>query len=206
MTITLILIFTAIALFLIFRDDHDRSYSDEGYAKDPKKRDPGKQPFSAPGSREAARTTSRPEPGPSPREVPEPSATPVPESIPTFFLETLDYDEDLDENSEMFSVTGLRYYCTDEDLGLIFGTVRPEPTNVHDYRAQAVKLHDGRTIGYIPRSELDDYEDFNEDDVDCPFIGELYKDERGSFQAEILVVIPASQEYVQEEFEDYFTS
>ena len=69
-----------------------------------------------------------------------------------------------------------------------------------------MKLHDGRTIGYIPRNELDDYEDFNEDDVDCPFIGEIIKDERGWFQAEILVVIPASREYVLEEFKDYFSS
>lgn len=207
MIIALIIIFTAIALFLILRDDHDRSYSGEGYAKDPKKTPAGKQPLPAQDGRPAARTNIQPEPKPSPKAIhEEPVTKPDPESIPTFFLDTLDYDEDLDENSETFSVTGLRYYCTDDDLGLIFGTVCPEPSNVHDYRAQAVKLPDGRTLGYIPRSELDDYEDFNEDNVVCPFIGELYKDEKGWFQAEILVVIPASREYVQEEFEDYFSS
>ena len=64
-------------------------------------------------------------------------------------------------------------------------------------------LPDGRTIGYIPRNELDEYEDFNEDDAVCPFVGEITKGTGGWFQAEILVVIPASQDYVREEFEGY---
>ena len=31
-------------------------------------------------------------------------------------------------------------------------------------------------LGYIPRTQLDDYEDFNEDDVVCPFVGEIELD------------------------------
>lgn len=209
MFIAILIVITAIALFLIFRDDHDRSYHDEGYAKDPKKMNGGAKGSSGHTGAQAPRTASQPAPKPKTKPiwdpVPKPAApaSPAKKSIPSLFLDTLEYDEDLAESSEFFSVNGLRYYCTDRDLGIIFGTVRAEPSNPHDPRAQVVKLHDGRTIGYIPRNELDEYEDFNEDDAVCPFVGEITKDSKGWFQAEILVVIPASQDYVREEFEGY---
>ena len=53
------------------------------------------------------------------------------------FLDTLDYYEDLEENTETFDITGLRYYCTVHDCGKIVGYVKPEPSNAHDARAQA---------------------------------------------------------------------
>lgn len=119
------------------------------------------------------------------------------------FLDTLDYYEDLEENTETFDITGLRYYCTVHDCGKIVGVVKPDPSNVHDSRAQAVIRSDGKLLGYIPRTQLDWYEDFNEVDVVCPFVGEIELDRsRVSLVAEIKVIIPSSYEYVRDEIED----
>ena len=125
------------------------------------------------------------------------------EEMDLSFLDTLDYYEDLEENTETFDITGLRYHCTVHDCGKIVGYVKPEPSNVHDPRAQAVIRSDGKLLGYIPRTQLDWYEDFNEQNVVCPFVGEIELD-RGTARliAEIKVIIPTSQEYVEEEIED----
>ena len=125
------------------------------------------------------------------------------EEMDLSFLDTLDYYEDLEENTETFDITGLRYYCTVHDCGKIVGYVKPEPSNVHDARAQAVIRSDGKLLGYIPRTQLDWYEDFNEQNVVCPFVGEIEL-ERSTARliAEIKVIIPTSQEYVEEEIED----
>ena len=124
------------------------------------------------------------------------------EEMDLSFLDTLDYYEDLEENTETFDITGLRYHCTVHDCGKIVGIVRPEPSNVHDPRAQAVYRNDGKLLGYIPRTQLDWYEDFNEQNVPCPFVGEIEVDGRGWLIAEIKVIIPTSREYVKVEIED----
>ena len=124
------------------------------------------------------------------------------EEMDLSFLDNLDYYEDLEENSETFDITGLRYYCTVHDCGKIVGFVKPDPSNVHDSRAQAVIRADGKLLGYIPRTQQEWYEDFNEENVVCPFVGEIELDNRGWLQAEIKVIIPTSQEYVEEEIEE----
>ena len=125
------------------------------------------------------------------------------EEMDLSFLDTLDYYEDLEENTETFEITGLRYYCTVHDCGKIVGYVKPDPSNVHDARAQAVIRSDGKLLGYIPRTQLDWYEDFNEQNVVCPFVGEIELDRSTArLIAEIKVIIPTSQEYVEEEIED----
>ena len=119
------------------------------------------------------------------------------------FLDNFDFYEDLEENSETFDITGLRYHCTVHDCGKIVGYVKPEPSNVHDARAQAVVRSDGKLLGYIPRTQQDWYEDFNEQNVVCPFVGEIEL-ERSSARlvAEIKVIIPSSREYVEQEIEE----
>ena len=124
------------------------------------------------------------------------------EGMDLSFLLDLDYYEDLEENTETFDITGLRYHCTVHDCGKIVGFVKPDPTNVHDVRAQAVYRSDGKLLGYIPKTQLDWYEDFNEEDVVCPFVGEIELDGRGWMQAEIKVIIPSSIEYVRDEIEN----
>ena len=124
------------------------------------------------------------------------------EEIDLSFLDNIDFSDDLEENTETFDITGLRYHCTVHDCGKIVGIVKPEPSNVHDPRAQAVYRNDGKLLGYIPRTQLDWYEEFNEQNVPCPFVGEIEVDGRGWLAAEIKVIIPTSQEFVEEEIED----
>ena len=124
------------------------------------------------------------------------------EELDLSFLDNIDYSDVLEENTETFDVTGLKYHCTVHDVGKIVGIVKPEPSNVHDPRAQAVYRNDGMLLGYIPRTQLDWYEDFNEENVPCPFVGEIEVDGRGWLIAEIKVIIPSSREYVEEEIED----
>lgn len=124
------------------------------------------------------------------------------EEIDLSFLDNLDYYEDLEENSETFDITGLRYHCSVHDCGKIVGYVKPEPSNVHDNRAQAVIRSDGMLLGYIPRTQLDWYEDFNEQNVPCPFVGEIELDRsRAVLIGEIKVIIPSSEDFVREEIE-----
>ena len=124
------------------------------------------------------------------------------EEIDLSFLDNLEYDEDLEENTETFDITGLRYHCTVHDCGKIVGVVRPEPSNVHDNRAQSVIRNDGKLLGYIPRTQLDWYKDFNDNNVTCPFVGEIELDRsRAALIAEIKVILPSSEEFVREEIE-----
>ena len=124
------------------------------------------------------------------------------EEIDLSFLDNLEYDEDLEENTETFDITGLRYHCTVHDCGKIVGVVKPEPSNVHDNRAQAVIRNDGKLLGYIPRTQLDWYEDFNDNNVTCPFVGEIELDRsRAALIAEIKVILPSSEEFVREEID-----
>ena len=125
------------------------------------------------------------------------------EELDLQFLDTIDYSEDLEENTETFDITGLRYHCTVYDCGRIVGIVKPEPSNVHDARAQAVIRNDGKLLGYIPRTQLDWYEDFNEQNLPCPFVGQIELDRSSaSLIAEIKVIIPSSREFVEREIEN----
>ena len=212
-------IIVIVALFLIFRDDHDDSYnkSEKGQRK-------------AQQTRSFSHTLGQAQPmkasGPSLKEqilgeieqaINEAqkgwnttgTQTDVDEQFPDedeeldlSFLDNIDYSDDLEENTETFDITGLRYHCTVHDVGKIVGIVKPEPSNVHDPRAQAVYRNDGKLLGYIPRRQLDWYEDFNEENVPCPFVGEIEVDGRGWLIAEIKVIIPSSREYVEKEIED----
>ena len=258
MIYAIILIVTAVAVFLIFRDDHDDSYnkSEKGPRKEPKtqyQKEPGAGPKTEP---KAGPQAEKKASGPSLKEqllgkIEEaiieakknaeepmkalgevvsdaidkareavsqaqqewnPSATPtedVDEQFPEeeveidySFLDDIDYSEDLEENTETFDVSGLKYNCTVYDVGRIVGVVQPEPSNYHDPRAQAVYRHDGKLLGYIPRTQLDWYEDFNEQNVPCPFVGEIELDSHGWLIAEIKVIIPTSKEFVMEEMEN----
>ena len=125
------------------------------------------------------------------------------EELDLSFLDNIDYSDDLEKNTETFDITGLRYHCTVHDCGKIVGIVKPEPSNVHDPRAQAVYRNDGKLLGYIPRTQLDWYEDFNEENVPCPFVGEIELDRSSArLIAEIKVIIPSSREFVEEEIKD----
>lgn len=260
MIYAIIAIVTALALFLIFRDDHDGSYNrneKRGHGAHQSKSGPKSGPKSTDeGHREEVKDKVRNVFETFVKEVKEQAAEPMKdlkgdvrrvleeakgafdkaiqeagqksfwtggtevdvqeqaeepkeedwedeEEMDLSFLDNLDYYEDLEENSETFDITGLRYYCTVHDCGTIVGVVKPDPSNSHDPRAQAVIRSDGKLLGYIPRTQLDWYEDFNEEDVVCPFVGEIELDRSNAgLVAEIKVIIPSSIEYVRAEIED----
>ena len=212
MIYAIIIIATVVALFLIFRDDHNSDYnkSEKGYRK------------SSSSTRTATTSSSAPKPNQLKSEIEKAIneakstwAPPVQETVEEepeeeeeeeldlSFLDKIDYYEDLEENTETFDITGLRYYCTVHDCGKIVGIVKPEPSNTHDHRAQAVIRNDGKLLGYIPRTQQDWYEDFNEQNVVCPFVGEIELDRsNASMIAEIKVIIPSSREFVEEQIEE----
>ena len=136
------------------------------------------------------------------QEQPEPDPKDWEDEEDLSFLDTLDYYHDLADNTETFDIAGLRYHCTVHDCGKIVGYVKPDPSNVHDNRAQAVIRSDGKLLGYIPRTQQDWYEDFNEHNVICPFVGEIELDRSSArLIAEIKVIIPSSKEFVLDEIE-----
>ena len=198
MIYAIIILVTAVALFLIFRDDHDSNYnkSEKGYRKSSgptQKPSPLKSEID-----QAIKDVQNTWTTPAQEEVEEVEEVDD-EDFNFSFLDNLEYFEDLEENTETFDITGLRYYCTVHDCGKIVGIVKPDPSNTHDPRAQAVIRNDGKLLGYIPRTQQDWYEDFNEQNVICPFVGEIEVDHQGWMQAEIKVIIPTSREYVEEE-------
>lgn len=117
------------------------------------------------------------------------------------FLDSLYYYEHLQENTKTFDIAGLTYHCTVLDRGQIVGYVKPDPMNQHDPRAQSVYRYDGKLLGYIPRKQQDWYEDFNQQNVMRPFVGEITVDRRGWMTAEIKAIIPVNKSYVQKEIE-----
>ena len=218
-------IIVVVALFLIFRDDHDDSYnkSEKGQRKaQPKKEQTHYQKDAGPKAGSSGSTSGtkaeKKASGPALKdqilgeieqainETKKGAEEQFPnddEELDLSFLDNIDYSDDLEENTETFDITGLRYHCTVHDVGKIVGIVKPEPSNVHDPRAQAVYRNDGKLLGYIPRTQLDWYEDFNEQNVPCPFVGEIELDRSSArLIAEIKVIIPSSREYVEEEIKD----
>ncbi len=205
----IILAVFVLAVLLIFHDDRDPGYDKReriGPADNRARKDAGVVPPpmshitpSAP----AAPVTRAEERFP---EYYHPKTNPGVEKLSWSFLYGLEYDEDLDQDFMDCDVVGMQYNCGDSLLGLVNGTVVPEPGNVHDVRAQAVFAADGRKIGYIPKIAQDDYEEFNPDDLICPFAGSITKDESGRFHCEVRIVLPESRDYVKEELLHYLNT
>lgn len=195
----ILILVVALALFLIFRDDHDTSYN---------KGEKPTRSLRQISVQEAQDIVNEFEKDQLRGELKDPARradaekeSMEEEEFDLSFLDRLEYCEDLEEATETFDVTGLQYYCDVHDRGRFVGVVKPEPSNVHDPRAQAVIRSDGKLIGYIPRSQLDLYEGFNEDNRVCPFVGEITVEARGWMRAEITVILPVSREFVTEEIE-----
>lgn len=195
----------AFVLLLLFWDDHDSAY-DRGDGRSRYSRKVFNDALKGTGQRSYWAGSAEDDDEQEPLEQEEPlkegDRYEDEEKMNLSFLDTLEYDEDLEENTDTFDVTGLRYHCTVLDRGPIVGYVKPEPTNPHDSRAQAVYRNDGKLLGYIPRTQQDWYEDFNEENVVCPFVGEITVDRRGWMTGEIKVILPVNKEFVKEEIED----
>lgn len=168
-----------LAVVIIFRDDHDRSY------------DKRETIHEIPAQRDKTAVS-----------VPKPPVVPdytSPERTLTWsFLYSLEYDETLVGDTFKTSIAGLWYNCSISDAGPVNGTVRPEPNNQHDSRAQVVIRADGKKLGYIPRDVLDLYGIFNDKNLVCPFSGKITAVRKGYMKAVIVVALPKSREFVKE--------
>jgi len=191
---------TIFILVLIFRDDHDRSYDKrdnsmrtyrpENLGPVPKKSTPAKK-------------TRQVEPQRPEKITAEQLLQTIQPELSWTYLDALEYYDDADEDTFDTEITGMRHYCSLSDVGPVNGAVMPEPNNPHDPRAQVVIRADGKKLGYIPRLDLDEYEEFNPDNHVCPFAGKVTVDKKGYMTAEILVAAPVSRDFVKEELTYY---
>ena len=194
----LVVFLVIIGLVILLSNDHDRSYDkkERRMTLPPEVPKPKPQP------------QPKPEPAPKPQPQPQPKPKEPPKEEPQrtltwTYLYGLDYDGSLPEETMETEVTGMRYYCSLADVGPVNGIIRPEPDNPHDPRAQVVIRADGKQLGYIPRYALDEYENFNDHNVVCPFAGTVSVDNKGYMMAFILVTLPVSREFVKEELTGY---
>ena len=119
------------------------------------------------------------------------------------YLYTLEYDDGIVADVLETEIAGMRYYCGLADLGPVNGVVKPEPDNPHDPRAQVVIRADGKKLGYLPRTSLNVYGEFNPDKRVCPFAGRVKVTRQGYIWAEILVALPLSRDFVKDQLSAY---
>ena len=206
----------AFALYVIFHDNHEG----EGRSRKTSARavyrpeQQGSVP-QTPVSQTSVSPTPKPlEPAPVIKPAVKPvAARPAVSTIPNravserplswTYLYSMQYDDSLVEDAMRTEITGMRYYCSFADVGLVNGTVQPEPENAHDPRAQVVIRADGKKLGYIPRYALDEYWNFTGGHLVCPFAGRIVVDSKGYMRADIAVALPANREFVKERLSDF---
>ena len=191
MIIAIILILFAVAMFLIFHDDHDDSYTRS--EKKPERKNGPKQAYQK-------KTGKRPTGFMDPRTiVPQekrfPSTRPVnvePKKVSLAFLDRVRYDKSLPELTMSSFIAGLQANCTDKDLGGLVGLVITRP------EASALEIHDdhGRLMGYLPMKDRANFLAFNPTGVECPFAGHVDLSITGKYYADIRIVLPSSREFV----------
>ena len=215
MVIAIILILFAVALFLIFHDDHDRSYT----RNDPKSgRENGRKSVYQKSATPRRNTPDVPRPFPNqvPKPTPQPSRpapamgprTIVPEAkqyrprkqdekktvVDFSFLDEFDYDPNLPERTMSSFIAGLQGYCTQENLGGVIGYVMVDPVT------GAMEVHDtgDGLMGYLPMKDRAAYSTFNPDHVLCPFAGHIGISTTGRYYADIRIVLPSTRAFVED--------
>lgn len=96
------------------------------------------------------------------------------------------------------SIAGIGHYCNQNDKGYIIGRILPEPENDYNHQAMVVKDLDGKKLGYIAESQLEDYREWSKGMV-LPFIGYITTDlSRGFLQliSRIHVMMPISRKFL----------
>ena len=202
MIIALILLLFAVALFLIFHDDHDDSYT-RSEKKPTRKHDPKPAKPAAPQVPQAPQASA-----PRPARFSE-SRTFVPESkvyrsgpavetekpvLDYHFLDQIEYDASLPERTMSSFIAGIEKLGSDRDLGGIVGWVsRPVGGGLEVHAAP-----DGRLVGYLPMKDRADYLAFNPTGVVCPFAGHVAVSVTGRLYADVRIVLPSSRDFVEE--------
>ena len=218
MVIAIILILVAVALFLILRDDHDDSYTrSEG------KRGRNAQRSSYQKSVQTRHEAPRPQTpqqqqgqlgqGPRPAAFADVRAAqnaraaqsaqntqntqnrqPFGKPLDFHFLDRMDYDINLPEQTMSSFIAGVQGYCTKEDLGGLVGYVTV------DRATGAIEVHagDDRLMGYLPMKDRAAYLAFNPGQIPCPFAGHIGISTTGRCYADIRIVLPSTRDFVEE--------
>ena len=220
MVIAIILILVAVALFLILRDDHDDSYTrSEGKAarnsqrssyqksvrtrhEAPRPQTPQQQGQAAQAqaqraaafadARAAAQNAQNAQSARNAQNAP--YGQPARKPLDFHFLDRMDYDITLPEQTMSSFIAGVQGYCTKEDLGGLVGYV------MVDRASGAIEVHagDGRLMGYLPMKDRAAYLAFNPGQIPCPFAGHIGISTTGRCYADIRIVLPSTRDFVEE--------
>lgn len=194
MVLAIILILVAVALFLIFHDDHDDSYT-RGDKKPGRQTGPESvyqksgKPMRTPDPPKTAPTPPRPTPVMNPRTI-----VPKEKVLDYHFLDRIDYDPTLPERTMSSFIAGLQQNCTERDLGGLVGFVFMDPVT----GAMEVHRPDNRLLGYLPMKDRAAFLAFNPSRTVCPFAGHVALSVTGKYYADIRIVLPATRDFVEE--------
>ena len=191
MVLAIILILFAVALFLIFHDDHDDSYTrsdKKSGRKNLPKQSYQKKVTVKPSTLMEPRTIVPPEKQFQPTRV----VDAEPKRVSLAFLDRIQYDKSLPELTMSSFIAGLQGHCTEKDLGGLVGLVITCPG------ATALEVHDtdGRLLGYLPMKDRANYLAFNPTGIECPFAGHVDLSITGKYYADIRIVLPSSRAFV----------
>jgi hypothetical protein len=207
MVIALIIAITAVALFLIFRDDHDDSYTRSEKPKPVKK--------------QASKPVQR-QPATPPRPAMQTSRTIVPEekqyrprklderssefryteefSGPDFsFLDQVPYDPELPERIMSSFIAGFHENVRPDDMGGVAGLIRED----RDRGSLEVRTPDGRLLGHLPNRDRVPFHAINSQGRLCPFVGHVGVSTTGTWYADIRIAMPSSREFVERSLREF---
>ena len=207
MVIALIIAITAVALFLIFRDDHDDSYTRSEKPKPVKK--------------QASKPVQR-QPATPPRPAMQTSRTIVPEekqyrprklderssefryteefSGPDFsVLDQRPYDPELPERIMSSFIAGFHENVRPDDMGGVAGLIRED----RDRGSLEVRTPDGRLLGHLPNRDRIPFHAINPQGRICPFVGHVGVSTTGTWYADIRIALPSSREFVERSLREF---
>ena len=197
MVIAIILVLFAVALFLIFHDDHDDSYTRR--EKAPGRQNEPKSTYQKSTRRPAAvldsRTVVPKEKEYRPRNDARAAGFAYEKKVLDFhFLDRIDYDPNLPERTMSSFIAGIQGHCSERDLGGLVGYVTV------DRNTGGMEVHDqdDRLMGYLPMKDRAAFYTFNPQLVVCPFAGHVAHSVTGSFYADIRIVLPSTRDFVEE--------
>ena len=210
MLIAIILILVAVALFLIFRDDHDDSYTkgDRKTARESGQKSVYQKsatPRRAPAAQRPAPVMSpgSSDPHGEPRTiVPKEKVygDPLQESIDRIaaldyhFLDRIIYDPTLPERTMSSFIAGIGSHCSNKDVGGLVGYVTVDKAT----GAMEVRAGDDNLVGYLPMKDRAVYHAFNPTLAICPFAGHVGLSTTGRLYADIRIVLPSTSDFVEE--------
>lgn len=77
--------------------------------------------------------------------------------------------------SRHFRIAGISFKCSIEDIGIITGKVRYDPTNEHDPNAIAIVSNadqpNEKIVGFISKQSQIDFKNFADKEKELPFVG-----------------------------------